>query len=98
MVPKQVPQVLRLQLLTKFMRGKRVTRALVSTDPVYGNRLLTRLINRVMVRGKKSTAQAQVYRALQIIREKGQDDPVKLFETAVNTIGPKMEVRARRVG
>jgi small subunit ribosomal protein S7 len=51
-----------------------------------------------MVRGKKSTAQAQVYRALQIIREKGQDDPVKLFETAVNTIGPKMEVRARRVG
>lgn len=80
------------------MRGKRVTRKLLIADPVYGNRLLTRLINRVMERGKKSTAQAQVYRALEIIKEKGQEDPVKLFETAVNTIGPKMEVRARRVG
>ncbi len=79
------------------MRGKRVTRTLPAADPVYGNRLLTRLINRVMERGKKRTAEALVYGALDIIKEKGED-PIKVFETAVNTIGPKMEVRPRRVG
>lgn len=98
MAPKQDLRVPRPPQRTKFMRGKRVVRKLLIADPVYGNRLLTRLVNRVMERGKKSTAQAQVYRALEIIKEKGQEDPVKLFETAVNNIGPKMEVRARRVG
>lgn len=80
------------------MRGKRVTRKLPLADPIYGNRLLTRLVNRVMERGKKRTAEAIVYRALDIIKEKGQEDPIKVFEAAVNTIGPKMEVRPRRVG
>lgn len=59
---------------------------------------MTRLINGVMQRGKKRTAEALVYRALDIIREKGEEDPIKVFETAINTIGPKMEVRPRRVG
>lgn len=80
------------------MRGKRVTRKLLPADPIYGNRLLTRLVNHVMQRGKKRTAEALVYRALDSIREKGQEDPIKVFETAINTIGPKMEVRPRRVG
>ncbi|MDP1721945.1 MAG: 30S ribosomal protein S7 [Candidatus Gottesmanbacteria bacterium] len=80
------------------MRGKRVTKKLLAADPVYGNRLLTRLVNRVMERGKKRTAETQVYRALAILKEKGQEDPIKVFETAINNIGPKMEVRARRVG
>jgi len=66
-------------------------------DPIYGNRLLARFINRVMKAGKKSTAQTQVYGAFDIIKGKGQD-PVKVFETAVNNVGPKMEVRTRRVG
>ncbi|MBI5621006.1 30S ribosomal protein S7 [Candidatus Gottesmanbacteria bacterium] len=79
------------------MRGKRVTRSLPVADPVYGNRLLTRLVNRVMERGKKRTAEALVYGALDIIKAKGED-PIKVFETAVNSVGPKMEVRARRVG
>ena len=79
------------------MRGKRVTKALLPADPVYGNRLLTRFINRVMERGKKRTAEKLVYRALDIIKEKGED-PIKVFETAIATVGPKMEVRARRVG
>jgi small subunit ribosomal protein S7 len=51
----------------------------------------------VMKSGKKQVAQAQVYGALDIIKEKGED-PVKVLETAINTVGPKMEVRARRVG
>lgn len=79
------------------MRGHRAKRLLLPADPIYGNRLLTRFVNRVMLRGKKSVAEAQVYKSLDLIAEKGED-PVKVFETAIANIGPKMEVRARRVG
>jgi len=78
-------------------RSGHITKVLLPADPIYGNRLLTRFINRVMVSGKKSAAQGQVYKALEIIKEKGED-PIKVFELAINTIGPKMEVKARRVG
>ena len=50
-----------------------------------------------MKSGKKRVAEKQVYRALDIIKEKGED-PIKIFETAINTVGPKTEVKARRVG
>lgn len=56
-----------------------------------------RFINRVMRSGKKRVAEEIVYSALDAIKAKGED-PVKVFETAINTVGPKMEVRARRVG
>lgn len=79
------------------MRSKKTYKKVILPDPVYGNRLLTRLINRVMVSGKKTIAEAQVYKALDIIKGKGED-PIKVFETAINNVGPKMEVRARRVG
>ncbi len=79
------------------MRGHRAKRLLLAADPIYGNRLLTRFVNRVMLRGKKSVAEAQVYKSLDLIAKKGED-PVKVFETAIANIGPKMEVRARRVG
>ncbi|MBI5449172.1 30S ribosomal protein S7 [Candidatus Gottesmanbacteria bacterium] len=78
-------------------RAKRTKRALLSADPVYGNRLLARCINRVMLHGKKRTAEGQVYGALELIKEKGED-PMKVFELAIATAGPKMEVKARRVG
>mgnify|MGYP002080191557 CR=1 FL=1 len=78
-------------------RSRRTTRALPPADPIYQNRLVTRLINRIMERGKKQTAQAIVYKAFEIIKSKGLDE-VKTFETAVGNVGPKMEVRARRVG
>jgi small subunit ribosomal protein S7 len=78
-------------------RSRRVIRPLLPADPVYGNRLLSRFVNRVMQSGKKRTAELLVYRALDIIKEKGED-PIKVFETAINTAGPKMEVKARRVG
>ena len=64
---------------------------------MYGSRLVTRFINRVMLSGKKTVAESLVYRALEIIKEKGED-PMKVFETAINTVGPKTEVKARRVG
>jgi small subunit ribosomal protein S7 len=79
------------------MRAKKNYKKLLPPDPVFGNRLLTRLVNRVMLHGKKTVAQEQVYRALDIIKAKGED-PIKVFETAINNVGPKMEVRARRVG
>lgn len=79
------------------MRAGRVTKKLSEPDPIYGNRLLGRFINRVMLDGKKSTAQKQVYGALDLIKESG-DDPIKTFELAVQNVGPKMEVKARRVG
>jgi small subunit ribosomal protein S7 len=78
-------------------RSKKVTKPLLPADPVFGNRLLSRFINRVMISGKKRTAEILVYKALDLIKEKGED-PIKVFETAINSTGPKMEVRARRVG
>jgi len=79
------------------MRGKRVSKKMLPPDPIYGNRLVTRLVNRVMERGKKTVAERAVYQAFAILKEKGED-PVKVFETAVLHVGPKMEVRPRRVG
>jgi small subunit ribosomal protein S7 len=78
-------------------RTGRIIKPLAEADPVYGNRLVTRFINRVMVSGKKQVAERLVYKALDVIKAKGED-PIKIFENAINNVGPKMEVRARRVG
>lgn len=71
---------------------------LVEVDPIYGSRLIAKLINRSMYDGKKSVAQREVYRALEIIAEKTKDEPTKVFEQAIENIKPEMEVRAKRVG
>lgn len=78
-------------------RAGRIKKPLLSPDPIYGNRLVSRFINRVMINGKKRAAERQVYKALESIKLKGED-PVKVFELAISTVGPKMEVRPRRVG
>ena len=96
MAPKQAADPLQ-QLLPNIMRAKRVVKRLPLADPVYGNRLVTRLTNRVMQRGKKRLAERIVYQAFDVIKQKSED-PVKVFETAVANVGPKMEVRSRRVG
>lgn len=67
-------------------------------DPVYGNFLVAKLINRSMKDGKKSVAAREVYEALEIIKDKTGDDPIKTFEKALDNIRPNMEVRPRRVG
>lgn len=79
------------------MRISKTYHKLLPADPVYGNRLVSRFVNRVMLSGKKTVAQQLVYKALDIIKEKGED-PIKVFETAINNVGPKTEVKARRVG
>jgi small subunit ribosomal protein S7 len=75
-----------------------VARRDVLPDPVYGSKTVTRLVNKLMYDGKKSTAQAAVYGAFDRIREKTGNDPLEVFETALKNIMPVLEVKARRVG
>ncbi len=79
------------------MRGKRVSKRRLQPDPIFGSRVLTRFINRVMSQGKKTTAERVVYGAFKKIEENGKQ-PIEVFETAVKNVSPKMEVRPRRVG
>ena len=67
-------------------------------DPLYESQLVTQLINRVMLRGKKSTAEAIVYSALEKVGSKTGRPPVEVLEQAVKTVTPVLEVRSRRVG
>jgi small subunit ribosomal protein S7 len=69
----------------------------VKPDPIYKNRFITKLVNRVMYDGKKSVAQKEVYGAFDLIKEKGED-PIKIFSKALDNIRPTMEVRPRRIG
>ena len=70
----------------------------VSPDPIYANCVITKLINGSMKDGKKSVAQKEVYKALEIVGEKTGEDPIKVFTQAMEKIKPTMEVRPRRVG
>jgi small subunit ribosomal protein S7 len=67
-------------------------------DPVHNSRLVTQVINRVMTRGKKSTAEAVVYKALERIGEQTGKPAVDVLEQAIKTVTPVLEVRSRRVG
>jgi small subunit ribosomal protein S7 len=78
-------------------RGKRVAKRKLELDPIYGSRLLTRFVNRVMQDGRKAAAEKVVYGALNII-ESEKKNPLEVFETAVRNVAPKMEVRSRRIG
>ncbi|MDD3766269.1 MAG: 30S ribosomal protein S7 [Eubacteriales bacterium] len=70
----------------------------VLPDPLYGSKTVTRLINNIMLDGKKGVAQRIVYGAFEIVKEKTGKDPVEAFEEALNNIMPVLEVKARRVG
>ena len=67
-------------------------------DPMYGSVLVTRLVNNVMLDGKKGVAQKVVYSAFDQIKEKTGKDPVEVFTQAMDNIMPNLEVKARRVG
>jgi small subunit ribosomal protein S7 len=70
----------------------------VLPDPVYGNKQVTRLINKVMLDGKKGVAQSIVYGAFDLVRERTGKDPIEVFEEAMRNVMPVLEVKARRVG
>ncbi len=67
-------------------------------DPIYGNRMLTRLINRVLMKGKKSAAEKIVYGALGLVEERTKRSGVEIFEEALRNVMPAVEVKPRRVG
>ncbi|HET7099253.1 MAG TPA: 30S ribosomal protein S7 [Patescibacteria group bacterium] len=70
----------------------------IQPDPIYGSKLVTKLINRSMFDGKKSVVRKEIYKALELIREKTKEDPMIVFNLALENIKPTMEVRAKRVG
>lgn len=70
----------------------------IQPDPLYGNLMITKLINGTMRDGKKSVAQKQVYKAFELIEKELKEDPDKAFDKALKNIRPSMEVRPRRVG
>ena len=70
----------------------------VLDDPIYGGKLVTKLVNQVMLDGKRGTAQKACYGAFDIIKEKTGREPLEVFEEAMNNIMPVLEVKARRVG
>jgi small subunit ribosomal protein S7 len=79
-------------------RRAEITPRPVINDPVYDSQLVTQLMNRVMRDGKKSTAEAIVYTALEKVGEKTGRPPVEVLEQAVKTVTPVLEVKSRRVG
>ncbi len=79
-------------------RKGHVARRDVLPDPMYNSKVVTRLINNIMLDGKKGVAQKIVYDAFDIIKEKTGKEPVEVFEDAMNQVMPVLEVKARRVG
>lgn len=75
-----------------------VTRRDVLPDPIYNSKLVTRLINRIMIDGKRGTAQSILYNAFNIVKDRTGKEPMEVFETAIKNIMPVLEVKARRVG
>ncbi len=80
------------------MRGKRAPKRIIAPDEIYQSRIMTRLINRVMHQGKKTVAQKHVYKAFELVEKETKENPLEVFQKALENIKPKMEVRPRRVG
>ena len=79
------------------MRHAKVKKRIIEPDEVYNSVMVTRFINRIMQNGKKTVAQDKVYTALKLIEEKGQE-PLQVFDKALQNVAPKVEVRAKRIG
>ena len=79
-------------------RRREIAKREVLPDPLYNSQLVTKFVNVVMRDGKKSVAERILYDALEVIRERTQDDPMKVFKKAVENVKPSVEVKSRRVG
>jgi small subunit ribosomal protein S7 len=82
----------------KVPRKGHIPKREVLADPMYGSKVVTKLINNIMLDGKKGTAQRIVYNAFNRIAEQTGEEAVEVFEKAMNNIMPVLEVKARRVG
>ena len=79
-------------------RRREVPKREVLPDPVYNSQLVTKFINCLMERGKKTTSEGIFYGALKKVEERAKDDPLKVFKKAVDNVKPALEVKSRRVG
>jgi small subunit ribosomal protein S7 len=79
-------------------RRRVVAKREILPDPLYNSQLVTKFVNSVMGRGKKSLAEGILYGALNRVAEKTQDDPMKVFKKAIENVKPALEVKSRRVG
>ena len=80
------------------MLKRRAVKRDVLPDPIYKSKVVTKLINTIMLDGKKGTAQSILYEAFEIIKNKTGNDPLEVFNTAMENIKPALEVKSRRVG
>ncbi len=79
-------------------RRREVAKRVIQPDPVYQSPLVTKFVNSIMERGKKTRAEEIFYGAMDIVRDKLKDDPLKVFKKAMDNVKPMLEVKARRVG
>ena len=79
-------------------RRGNVAKLEVLADPIYNSKVVTRLVNYIMLDGKKGVAQEIVYDAFDIVKEKTGNDPLEMFEKAMENIMPNLECKTRRVG
>ena len=79
-------------------RKKRVPKKIPIVDPVYKSTIIPKLINSIMYDGKKTVAEKIIYEAIDKIKTKSKDEPLNVFNEAINNIKPTVEVRSRRVG
>lgn len=80
------------------MRGKSAPRREILPDPKYNNLLVAKLVNHVMLAGKKTVAQRIVYTAFDVIAEKTKENPIDVFDNALKNAMPSLEVKSKRVG
>ena len=80
------------------MRKKRAEKRYAVPDPRFNDVMVSRVINKVMIQGKKNTARILVYSAFDIIADKLKQDPIEVFRKALSNVSPAIEVRSRRVG
>ncbi len=80
------------------MRKNRAVKRDVLPDPIYNSKVVTRLINGLMIGGKKGTAEKILYGAFDIIKEKTGSEPIEVYEKALENIRPVLELKSRRVG
>ena len=80
------------------MRKRRAVKRDVLADPIYNSKLVTKLINNMMIDGKKGKAQTILYNAFDLIKEKTNKEPMEVLEQAMENVMPSLEVKSRRVG
>ena len=80
------------------MRKRRAVKRDVLPDPIYKSKVVTKLINRIMLDGKKGVAEKILYEAFDTVKEKTGEDPVVVFDKALENIKPQLEVKSKRVG